>query len=72
MMAPYLKLNDAGCAGCLAFSETPESPPSAESGETFELAELMAAARAVETNQPVADALLNALSPGGGGHAQNA
>lgn len=65
--AGYLLMNDPGRAGNLAFSPAAnESPQELESRE-FPLADLLGAAVAVETGQPVDPELLRALHPGTGG-----
>lgn len=63
----YLLLNDPGHAGCLGFTTTPDEPPKPLQSREFDLADLLNAAAAVETNQPVDDELLKALNPGSGG-----
>lgn len=63
----YLLLNDAGRSGCLSFSTKVDEPPASPHCHAFDLANLMSAAVAVETNQPVDQALLKALSPSSGG-----
>lgn len=63
----YLLLNDPGRAGCLAFSESSDQPPVELASREFPLADLLAAAEAVENDQPVDQELLKALHPGTGG-----
>lgn len=63
----YLLLNDPGRAGCLSFSTSPEEPPLPLTSREFGLPELLAAAQAVEAEQPVDQELLKALHPGTGG-----
>ena len=63
----YLLLNDPGRAGALSFSKQPDEAPTPLQSREFTLAELMSAAEAVESNQPVDQELLKALHPGSGG-----
>lgn len=65
--AGYLLMNDPGRAGNLAFSLAANEPPQELKSREFPLAELLGAALAVETNQPVDPELLRALHPGTGG-----
>lgn len=63
----YLLLNDPGRAGCLAFTESSVQPPVELGSREFPLADLLAAAEAVESDEPVDRELLKALHPGTGG-----
>jgi serine/threonine-protein kinase HipA len=65
--AGYLLMNDPGRAGNLAFSLAAGEPPQELESREFPLAELLGAAVAVETGQPVDPELLRALHPGTGG-----
>ena len=65
--AGYLLMNDPGRAGNLAFSPAANEPPQELESREFPLADLLGAAVAVETGQPVDPELLRALHPGTGG-----
>lgn len=65
--AGYLLMNDPGRAGNLAFSLAATEPPQELESREFPLAEMLGAAVAVETGQPVDAELLRALHPGTGG-----
>ena len=63
----YMLLNDPGRAGCLAFSLSAAEAPKEMESRQFSLSDLLAAAEAVEADQPVDPELLKALHPGTGG-----
>lgn len=63
----YILTNDPGRAGMLAFSSSPDEKPVELVSREFPLADIMKAAEAVETGEPVDRELLRALHPGTGG-----